>query len=236
VVAVIRYALSVGTVYLRLQLTYFMLLLTYHRRAGKETYNIPIEAFVYGWYEDHETVVVRNVVSSKTRNFSPTGAFLDKEDVLVGCPLAISLVRWLISHTEGLPGHPKHGSVLWHKPRSLTQKVAGAGAASLFKDECYSTSTCEDWCRSLLEQTRAHHSTHSLGNEIPFEQVWSGNDELDLSSGTGMRRLAENMCQRHKVLHADACAAFGRATGSSRDSYLELQMADKFAVAMVVCP
>ena len=138
IAAVTRYALGNGTVRDRIRLTYVLLLANYHRRAGKETYEIQLDAFVDGKYRNHGVIVVRHQTTAKTGNFDKSCRYIQKEDVMISCPTTIALVRWLRQHAQHC-NETAAGNILWHQavdPKATVADLA-PGVAVLHKGKPY---------------------------------------------------------------------------------------------------
>jgi len=241
VAAIARYCFAQGTVFSYEKLTYFMLALSVHRRAGKEQHNIKKSAIsVVMHLGVHEVLMVKMEFESKGQNFTNSCEYIRKADVMVVCPLTVMLVKWLLKLTAG---HTSDD--LWLKPLNRTLRVENlAEDAVVFSANPYASGTTQGWVKNLCALTQAYHATHEWP-DLPFERTWPTGTDQDWVSGTGLRKRAETAMHIGQVPEKDALIHSGRAVGGSRDAYKKdgrrgntpLTMQTEFKIGCIVmCP
>ena len=217
VVAVVRYCLLSDTLMLRLKLTYFLVALNTHRRAGKEQASLDKTAFTVTKHGNHEVLMVDMQFESKTQNFNSRAQYVHKAAVMVVCPLTVSLVKWLLNATRHCGTQ-----CLWPKPINGRLLCANLKPEQhIFKPDVYKGRTLASWVKEVVSAAMRFHSSHCLGGDIPFDRVWPTGTNSDVNAGTGLRKHAESAMQVAAVPEKEALLRSGRACNESRDSYTQ---------------
>jgi hypothetical protein len=237
ILAIVRYLDGRGDVKAKLQLTYLLVCLNYHRRAGVETYAIQRHNIEFSFYNNHHVIFIFYNTAAKQGNFNSANNFIEREKVMISCPLCIKMVRWLVDATANC-GPTKHGDILWRKPVNNDAVVDHAlPTEDLFRSEAYSPSYCEDWIKQMTIDTKNFHKTHSLGPEIDFEVAWPGKESYHINSATSTRQHAEQAMEDGGADPRDAKKRSGRADvngDKSQGAYTRTPLDRQFALSLLV--